>query len=50
MLLSMAGLMGVLWALGMVYGFRLGGAIHVLLAATIVMAFFGVRQWWRQPA
>jgi len=50
MLLSIGGLLGVLWVLGMATGYRLGGAIHLLLAAALIMAFFGFRQWWRQPA
>ncbi len=50
MYLAMGGTLGVLWVLGMLYGDRMGGAIYILLAAAIVMAFLGLRQWWRQPA
>ena len=50
MYLAIGGTLGVLWLLGMLYGYRMGGAIHILLAAAIVMAFFGLRRWWQQPA
>jgi hypothetical protein len=50
MYLSIGGILGVLWGFGMVYGYKLGGAIYILLAAAIVMVFFGLRRWWRQPA
>ena len=42
--------LAVLWALGMIYNYKLGGAIHLLLAGAIVMMFFALRQWWRRPA
>jgi hypothetical protein len=50
MLFGIGGILGVLWVVGMVYGYRLGGAIYILLAAAILMLFFGLRRWWRQPA
>ncbi|HKW31220.1 MAG TPA: lmo0937 family membrane protein [Verrucomicrobiae bacterium] len=50
MFLAIGGTLGVLWMLGMLYGYRMGGAIYILLAAAIVMVFLGLRQWWRQPA
>ena len=50
MFLAIGGALGVLWVLGMIYGYRLGGAIYILLAAAIVMLFLALRQWWRQPA
>jgi len=37
-----------LWVLGMSYGYRMGGAIYLLLAAAIVMIFLGLRQWWQR--
>ena len=50
MYLIIVGTLGVLWGLGMMYGFRLGGVIHLLLAGAIVMGFLGLRRWWQQPA
>jgi hypothetical protein len=50
MFLGIGGTLGALWLLGMVYGYRMGGAIYILLAAAIVMMFFGLRRWWRQTA
>ena len=50
MYLAIGGTLGVLWMLGMLYGYRMGGAIYILLAAAMVMVFLGLRQWWRQPA
>ena len=50
MFFSSAGILGILWVVGMVYGYRLGGAIHILLAAAIVLVFFGLRRWWQEPA
>ncbi len=49
MFLSIGGILGVLWVLGMAYGYRMGGAIYIVLAAAIVMTGFGLRQWWRRP-
>jgi hypothetical protein len=39
MLFGISGILGVLSILGMVYGYRLGGAIYILLAVAIVMLF-----------
>jgi hypothetical protein len=50
MFLTIGGILGILWALGMVYGYRMGGAIYILLAAAIIMFGFGLRQWWQRPA
>jgi len=50
MYLAIGGALGILWMLGMVYGYRMGGAIYIPLAAAIVMVFLGLRRWWRQPA
>jgi hypothetical protein len=50
MLLYIGGALGVLWGLGMAYGYRMGGAIYIVLAAAIVMMFYGLRQWWQRPA
>jgi hypothetical protein len=49
MFLSIGGVLGVLWGLGMVYGYRMGGAIYIVLVAAIVMTGFGLRQWWQRP-
>jgi hypothetical protein len=49
MFLSIAGILGVLWVLGMAYGYKMGGAIYIVLTAAIVMMFFGLRQWWQRP-
>jgi hypothetical protein len=49
MFLAIGGALGVLWVLGMANGYRMGGAIYIVLAAAIVMMFFGLRQWWRRP-
>jgi hypothetical protein len=49
MFFSISGILGVLWVLGMVYGYRMGGAIYIVLAAAILMMGFGVRQWWQRP-
>jgi hypothetical protein len=50
MYLAIGGTLGVLWMLGMLYGYRMGGAIYILLAAAMVTVFLGLRRWWRQPA
>ena len=49
MFLGIGGILGVLWVLGMMYGYKMGGAIYILLAAAIVMVGFGLRQWWQRP-
>lgn len=49
MFFSISGILGVLWALGMVYGYRMGGAIYIVLAASLLMMGFGLRQWWQRP-
>ena len=49
MFLSMGGVLGFLWVLGMAYGYRMGGAIYLLLAAAILMTDLGLRQWWQRP-
>jgi Family of unknown function (DUF5670) len=49
MFLSISGILGILWVLGMVYGYKMGGAIYIVLAAAIVMLGFGLRQWWQRP-
>jgi len=48
MLLSIGGILGILWVLGMSYGYRMDGAIYLLLAAAVVMMFLGLRQWWQR--
>jgi hypothetical protein len=49
MFLSIGAILVVLWGFGMVYGYRMGGAIYIVLAAAILMMGLGVRQWWRRP-
>jgi hypothetical protein len=49
MFLAIGGALGVLWALGMGYDYRMGGAIYIVLAAAIVMMGFGLRRWWQRP-
>jgi hypothetical protein len=49
MFLSISAALGILWVLGMAYGYRMGGAIYIVLAAAIVMLGFGLRQWWLRP-
>jgi hypothetical protein len=49
MFLIIGGILGILWVLGMVYGYKMGGAIYIVLAAAIVMLGFGLRQWWQRP-
>jgi hypothetical protein len=49
MFLSIGGILGVLWVLGMMNGYKMGGAIYIVLAAAIVMMGFGLRQWWQRP-
>ena len=49
MLVPIALLLGVLWLLGLISGYTLGGAVHVLLVGAIVMMFYGLRVWWRKP-
>jgi hypothetical protein len=50
MLLKIGTILGVLWLAGMLYGYRLGGAIYLVLAAAVVMVLFGLREWWQRPA
>jgi len=50
MYLYIALILGVVWLLGVIWGYTLGGGIHVLLAASLVMSCFGLREWWRRPA
>jgi hypothetical protein len=49
MLLSIGGVPGVLWVLGMMYGYRMGGAISILLAAASFVVGCGLRPWWQRP-
>lgn len=42
--------LGVLWVLGLVKGFTLGGAIHLLLVGAVIATGFGLREWWQRPA
>ena len=50
MYLKLGGLLAVLWLLGMLYGYKLGGGIHIVLAAAVAMVCYGLFQWWRKPA
>jgi hypothetical protein len=49
MFIGIGGILGVAWVLGMMYGYKMGGAIYIVLAAAIVMMGFGLRQWWQRP-
>jgi len=42
-------ILGVLSLLGMVYGYKLGGAIYLVLAGAVLMVLYGMIQW-RRPA
>jgi hypothetical protein len=42
-------ILGILSLLGMVYGYKLGGAIYLLLAGAVLMVLYGMIQW-RRPA
>ena len=44
MFLSIGVILGILWGLGMVYGYRMGGAIYIVLAAAIIMMCFGLHR------
>lgn len=50
MFLAIALLLGILWALGLLSGYTLGGTIHLLLAAAFVTSLLGLRERWRRPA
>ena len=50
MYLKIGLVLGLLWMVAMLYGFRLGGAIYIVLAAAIAMTVYGLNQWWRRPA
>ena len=41
MYLAIGGTLGVLWVLGMLYGYRMGGAIYIFLAAQLSWRFSG---------
>ena len=49
MFFKVGAILGVLSLLGMVYGYKLGGAIYVLLAGAVLMVLYGMIQW-RRPA
>jgi hypothetical protein len=42
-------ILGVLWGFGMGYGYRMDGAIYLVLVASLVMLFLGLRRWWNGP-
>ncbi len=44
MLWTLAGILVILWLLGMVSGYTLGYAIHVLLVIAVVIVLLGVIQ------
>ena len=50
MYLSIALILGVLWLLGLMSGYTLAGAVHILLVGAVVTMVIGLRQWWRRPA
>jgi hypothetical protein len=47
---TIVALLGLLWILGLVTGYTLGGAVHLLLAGVVVMVLYGIYQGWRRPA
>jgi len=47
---NIAAILGVLWLLGLLTGYTMGGAIYLLLAGAVIMLAFGCRRWWRRPA
>ena len=49
MFVPIALILGVLWLLGLISGYTLGGAVHLLLVGAIVMMLYGLRVWWRKP-
>ena len=50
MFLSIALILGVLWLVGLLSGYTLAGAVHILFVGAVVMMIIGLRQWWRRPA
>jgi hypothetical protein len=48
--LKVGAVLGALWLLGMLCNYKLGGAIHLLLAGAIVMALYGLNKGWWRPA
>jgi hypothetical protein len=50
MFLKIGAILGALWLLGMLCNYKLGGAIHLVLAGAIVMALYGLNKGWRRPA
>jgi hypothetical protein len=50
MFLNLGVILGILWLLGMLYGYRLGGAVHIVLAGALIMMLYGLKKWWWRPA
>ena len=49
MFIGIGVILAVLWGFGMAYGYRMDGAIYIVLAAAIAMISLGIRQWWQRP-
>ena len=43
-------LLGLIWMLGLLSGYTLGGAVHLLLVCAVAMGLYGIYQGWRRPA
>jgi hypothetical protein len=50
MYLKLGGMLGLLWVVGMLFGYKLGGAIYLVLAAAAISVCYGLVQWFRKPA
>jgi hypothetical protein len=49
MLLTIAVILGVMWLLGMVSSYTMGGMVHLLLVLAIIMVLFRIIQGRRVP-
>jgi hypothetical protein len=49
MLLTIAVVLGVMWLLGMVSSYTMGGMVHLLLVLAVIMVLFRIIQGRRVP-
>jgi hypothetical protein len=49
MLLTIAVILGIMWLLGMVSSYTMGGMVHLLLVLAIIMVLFRIIQGRRVP-
>ena len=49
MLLTIAVVLGIMWLLGMVSSYTMGGMVHLLLILAIIMVLFRIIQGRRVP-